>query len=382
MNPPKIVIARIFCIYDGRVSSRAGVITRLNREKFETICIYLTKSSSNENYFETLGYKVFYLSDKKVKDLSLGNIWKLSKILKANKVDIVHCHRHRATAIGTLAAMVAKVPVVISHVHGVRRTRNLRRKLFNYFLFRHASKILTVGEAVRKDVLKCNFSLPESKVVSEGNSVDYESFVKTTISKEQAKAALSLPTDAFVYGTVGRLVPTKGQTYLIKAFARVKVAVPTAHLIFVGEGRLLNELRDEAAKAGLSNSVHFLGRRDDMPNVFRAMDVFVLSSVAEGMSRALLEAMAAGVPSIASNAGAISEIIDDGRSGVLVPRKDEISLAGAMIKLAGYSQSQREKMIVAAKEKFYASFTQEIVARRLEEIYEDQISQSKSKISV
>jgi glycosyltransferase involved in cell wall biosynthesis len=223
-------------------------------------------------------------------------------------------------------------------------------------------------------VLKNNWSVPREKISVLENSVDYERFADVSISKEDAKRILGLPSDAFVFGTIGRLVPTKGQLYLIEAFAKVKQKLPKSMLLLIGDGRLENVLRAEASKTGFGKSIHFFGWRTDIPQILKALDVFVLSSLAEGTTRAILEAMAAGVPCVATEVGGILEIIIGNNVGLLVPPKDENALAEAMITLANAPEQKLKGIIERAKERIRSNFNHDVVMKKLENTYEMEIN--------
>lgn len=371
MKDGKIVIARLWPRYKGGITSLAGVIMGLDPNRFRTIFIYLMKSSNEPNFFEQKGYTAYYLSKKKfLRVLNPGIIYKLVKILKGEKVDIVHCHHHQATTYGNIAAIIAKKPVVIAHVHGLNRSKNPRRKFANRVILRWVNKILTVGEAVREDVIKANPGVRPEKIVSIGNSIDYNRFAEAQITKAGAKEKIGLEPNSFVFGTVGRLAPTKGYSYLITAFARAKKQIPSAHLVLVGDGRLKSELERQACETTTANSIHLLGRRDDIPQLLKAMDVFVISSIAEGLPRTLLEAMAAGVPCIGTNVGGVSEILVDGEFGCLVPPKNERTLAEAMIKLAKMPEKEQQKLIDNARKRVYARYDHKAIIKKIESIYE------------
>jgi len=150
-------VARLWPRYEDKVPSRAPIILGINQKKYKTICIYLKKSSDVLDFFEGKGCKVFYISKRKFfRTFNLLIVWKLVRILKEQNVDILHCHKHQAAIYGAIAAKIAGGPVVLSHVHGLNRTRSRRRKLINSFVLKKLNKILTVGEVVRNDVLKNN----------------------------------------------------------------------------------------------------------------------------------------------------------------------------------------------------------------------------------
>lgn len=372
MKNGKIIVTRLWARYQGQVPSRSSIISGIDPQKYQTICIYLMKNSEKPNFFEKEGFKVFYLSRKKfLRVFNLWFTWKLSRILKREKVDIVHCHRHQATVYGTVAAKLAGVPVVLSHVHGLNRSKSPRRKFVNSIWLRRVNRILTVGEAVRQDVLKANPNVSPEKVISIGNSIDYNRFANVQINKTETRQRLGLHRDSLVFGTVGRLAPTKGQSCLIKAFEIVKKQLPSAHVLFVGEGRSRKQLEAQAAQTNCRDAIHFLGRRTDVPELLKAMDVFVLPSIAEGLPRSLLEAMAAGVPCIASETGGIPEIINTSDVGFLVPTGNESALAEAIMKLAKMSEVERANLCEKAKRHVHNFYTHEMITEKVQKLYED-----------
>jgi len=378
MKDGRIVVARLWHRYRGLVSSRAPIILGLDRQKYHTVIIYLMKNSEKPNFFEQRGCTVYYISQKKFfRVFNLRALWRLIRLLKREKVDILHCHRHQAVTYGTIAAKLAVVPVVIAHVHGLNRSKSPKRKFVNSIVLRWVDKILTVGEAVRNDVLQENAVLRPEQIISLGNSIDYDRFASTNISKSQAKQNIALKPETFVFGTVGRLAPTKGLSYLIDAFVKVKQVITSAQLIIIGQGRLQNQLEQQAANTPYADSIHFLGHRDNMPELYRAMDVFVLSSIAEGLPRSLLEAMASEVPCICTNVGSVSEVLAESEFGLLVPPRDHESLAEAMIKLGGITEKERVRLAKSAKKRVCDCYSHGVIIQRLDNIYQTEYRSKK-----
>jgi glycosyltransferase involved in cell wall biosynthesis len=371
----KINLALFWPRYSGNVTSFNDLVLGLDKKRFNVIFIYISGYGVEKNLLKEAGYKVFYLSNiQRINTFRFSILFRLVRILKEHNVDIIHCHRHKSMVYGTIAAVLAKTPVVLSHVHGLDRTRNMGRRLLNFFLFKRVNRIIGCARSVREDVLKNNWSVPREKISVLENSVDYERFADVSISKEDAKRILGLPSDAFVFGTIGRLTPTKGQLYLIEAFAKVKQKLPKSMLLLIGDGRLENVLRAEASKTGFGKSIHFFGWRTDIPQILKALDVFVLSSLAEGTTRAILEAMAAGVPCVATEVGGIQEIIIGNNVGLLVPPKDENALAEAMITLANAPEQKLKGIIERAKERIRSNFNHDVVMKKLENTYEMEIN--------
>lgn len=345
---------------------------KLHTRNFPMTCVYLEKRSNAPNPLEKFGCHVLYLETKgATSKFNPFLLWKLARFLKDNRIDILHCHRHKATFYGALAAKMAKTPVVFSHVHGLKRSRTLMRRLLNRLLFRMVNKVITVSESVRRDVLLSNAPLAPSQVVAIKNPVDVDKFSNILITKKQAREMLNLPEAAFVYGTVGRLVPTKGQSFLIDAFAKVLEAVPTARLVFVGSGRLEADLKKQATDLGCLDAVTFAGQRNDVPEILRAFDSFVLPSLAEGFPGSLLEAMAASLPCIASAVGGIPEIICDEKMGYLVPSRDSNALFQAMMACYSASERDRRQMGQTGYEMVLQSNSFDVYYSILEKLYEE-----------
>jgi len=376
LKKDKINLALLWSRYDGGITSVGDLVLRLDKERFNAIFIYLTRYGVDRNFIEEAGYDVFYLSNvERTKGFRFSILYRLVKILKERDVDILHCHGHKPTFYGAIAAMITKTPVVMVHVHGLGRTRNFKRKFANLLLFRNITRIIAVANSVKEDVLRSNWSLSSEKLSVLENSVDYQRFADASISKEDAKRMLGFPSDAFVFGTVGRLSPNKGQIYLIKAFVKVKQMIPTAHLMFVGDGPLRQDLEKDAAEIGLFDSIHFLGRKDNIVEIYRSIDIFVLPSIgSEGMPRVILEAMAAGVPCIGTKVGGTPEVICNNDTGYVVEPGDSEALADAMIKLAKMTPNKRQKLIDNASQRIYSHYSHDVVTRKIENIYETEIA--------
>ena len=365
-----ITVAWLWPRYEGYVSSRASVIIGFDRKLFKTVIVYLMKNSDKANLFEDNGYETFYMSARRYfRIFNFPVIWKLRGTLKQQNVDILQTHGHLATVYGVIAGKLAGVPVVFSHVPGLNRSKRPRRKFINRFIFRWVGKILTTGQAVKDDVLANNSGVMGDQVISLGNSIDCSRFDNIEIDKRQAKDSLGLSAESFVFGSIGRFTATKGYSSLIEAFAAVKARLSGAHLVLVGRGRLLDDMKAKAREAGLDDSVHFLGQRDDIPSLLRAMDVFVLASVAEGMPRALLEAMAAGVGCVATRVGGVPEIFEEGRYGFLAEPDDPESLAERMLEVANMDEESRSEFAEKAGNHVRAQYSDEVMTGRLVNIY-------------
>lgn len=370
MKNGKFIVARMWPYYTGGNKLRLPAILGIKPEKYETIFIYLKNKGTDTNIFAENGKKVYYLSDSKTFFKPLG-LLKLVSILKEEKVDILHCHMHKATVYGAIAAKIAKVPAVLSHVHGLHRTGNLRRKLLNYFILKDVKKILTVGQAVKDDVIRTNYSVNPEKVVNVGNSIPFDFYSEKICDKETARKKFNIPLNSTVFGTAGRLAHNKGHSYLISAFEQIKKTFPNAKLLIAGNGEFKESLEKQILQTSCRDCIHLLGQVNNMREFYSSLDLFVLPSTgSEGLPRVLLEAMASEVLVISTNVGGTSEILDNGRLGQIIPPKDINALAEAMVKSVNMPENQRQKMIIEAKEYVKINFSHPAMIKKIEEIYD------------
>ena len=210
------------------------------------------------------------------------------------------------------------------------RDRKINRRLTNKLLSLLADCVVTVSEAVKKDIMKYDM-VSEKKIVIIHNGVDASRFLNADGS--DLRAEFVLKAGAPVIGSVGRLFIQKGQRYLIEALPILKNDFPDIRLIIAGDGPLLHELESLASRLGVKDNIIFAGTRRDVPEIISLLDVFVFPSVWEGFGNALIEAMSAGKPVIASDIPPVKEITDSGACAIFVPPKDPPAIAEAVKKL-------------------------------------------------
>jgi glycosyltransferase involved in cell wall biosynthesis len=369
----KITVALLWKTCSGKVTSVDDLAAALDPDRFEVLSIYLTGNNAQAQWTADAGRKAFWLSEGgDIEVFHPRMLLKLVRMLREQHVDVLHCHNHKASFYGAVASLLTPIPVLLTQFHGLQRARNNRRRLANLIVFRRANRIVAVAKAVREDIIHSNWWVPRKKLTILENSVDYAHFAGVNVPREEAKMLLGVPPDALVFGTIGRLVPTKGLSYLIDAFPAVRKPFATAHLVLVGDGYCRQELEKQAAAGPHADAIHFLGRREGVERLLQGMDIFVLSSVAEGMPRVLLEAMSAGVPCVAANVGGIPDIIEDSRTGFLVPPRDSEALAGAMAKVAALRPEDRRRIADAAKVSVQTRYSHEVVRRKLGQLYESE----------
>jgi glycosyltransferase involved in cell wall biosynthesis len=273
----------------------------------------------------------------------LKALFRLYRFIRNGKFDIVHTHTSKAGFIGRLAAQLAGAPIVVHSTHGhvfYGYFGKLKTKLF-VFLEKNAAKIsdrvLCLTEMEIEDHLKLEIGNWELfRYVYSG--VPLEQYSKPATPPEAVREKLGLPPDALVIGTVARIDPVKGIRYIVEAFRLLYDENPRAHLVLAGDGEDRPALETVAREYGIADRIHFLGHRTDVPDLLHAMDVFALPSLNEGYGKAIVEAMCAGRPVVATRVGGVPALIKDGETGLLVPPADPAALAhsaGLLINDAG-----------------------------------------------
>ncbi len=321
-----------------------NLIKGIDQNRFKQSVCYLCGDKNQRSSLNNAGISVINLgyAKKQLRRLNIGLLRQLKKEIEDHDVDIVHSQRHKPTVYGALASIFAQRKVrVMTTVHGRNRTRSINRKLLNFFVLNRASKIIAVSNAVKDDIHRSNWLLQPNKIKTIYNGIDHHLF-NSGISKQDARKNLGLPESAFIFGTAGRLTKVKAQNVLLDAFAAFYRDHGQCNLVIAGEGSLREELELQSATLGIKEAVHFLGQRSDIPEVLRALDVFVLPSLSEGHPLALLEAMAAGLPLIASHVGGIPEILYEPHSARLISPNNVNDLINAMTILYSESESRGE----------------------------------------
>ena len=369
MTTPTIV--RLFDQYTERSASYfLSDRTRLiDQDRYTVISVYLVRRSAAPNPLERDGIRCYYLSEKKESTLTLA--YKLSRLLKENHVDILHCHKHRPTKIGVFASVFARVPFVVTHIHGKNRCRTIGRKLF-YLLFSwKISLAIGCSESTSRDVVANFPGISTTKTRTLLNSIDYERYAVGSTNRVMTRQQLNLSPSTFSFIFVGRLAPTKGMPYLIEAFANVVKEFPESRLLIVGEGRGRSEIEDMAERAGIRAAVELLGYRDDIPALLSACDAFVLGSIREGLPLVIAEAMAARLPVISTDAGGVREIVSSPDLGLVCPIQDSDALAEAMRRVVAMPPHERATLAQAGQDHVRDNFTHQKAIDRLKALYEE-----------
>ncbi len=294
---------------------------------------------------------------------------KLIKYLKEIKPTIVHT-RNWAGMDGIIAAKIAGVPIIVHGEHGFEITdltgQNKKRKFIRKLvLSTMVDKIVTVSKNLKNRLIN-EIKIKPEKIIHIPNGVDTNKF--NIYKKEFGRKKFGFKKEDFIIGIVARLDPIKNHKTLISAFKEIVTIHPNTNLVIVGDGPLRNKLENQTYQLGINNKVIFMGERSDVPGILKTFDVFVLPSLNEGMSNTILEAMATGIPVIASNVGGNPELVIDGRTGFLFPSNDVESLA-QKIKTYILHPELKQKHGYNAHKRVEEKFSLDPMVRRYEELY-------------
>ena len=193
-------------------------------------------------------------------------------------------------------------------------------------------RLIAVGEEQRRDIAAYRVA-PLDKIAVIPLGLPIEPMLKAERERGKLKAELNLNGQTKLVGIVARLVPIKAHEIFLQAAAQVHAAAPETQFLVIGDGERRGELTEMVTRLGLKDAVRFLGWRDDMSRVYADLDVVALSSNNEGSPVALIEAMAAARPVVATNVGGVREVVKDGETGVLVPPRDPQAMAQAILRL-------------------------------------------------
>jgi glycosyltransferase involved in cell wall biosynthesis len=262
-------------------------------------------------------------------EMVLTAAWRLSRILKQLRPDVVHAHDPHGVAMAGLAlsmsTQLAKPPLVAAR----RVDFHLRGSSLSRWKYRQVDCFLCASEAIRQMLI--GDGVPAARAVTVHEGIDLERVEAAPAANLHAD--LWLPHHAPIVGNVAALVAHKGQRHLIEAARLVLPQVPDARFVIAGEGELRPALERQIKDHHLEKHVLLAGFRPDVLSLHKAFDIFVMSSVTEGLGTSLLDAMAAGKPVVATTAGGIPEVVVDGKTGFLVPPRDHDAMASAIVTL-------------------------------------------------
>lgn len=331
------------------------LLLNMDKDRFDPLVCCIGEKGVIGEEIASFGFEVISLNRMKHRRWDWRIVRDLTSLIRDRKIELMHTQLYHANMYGRLAAFRANIPVVITECN-IYKSYKYKRKVINRFLGKRTDRVIAVSNSVRDYVLGRD-GLDPAKVIVVNNGVDITRF-KPAANKEkvEARRSLGIEPEVELLGTVSRLSTQKGLSFLLKALASILNRSPDLKLIIVGSGSLEEELKDEAARLNITDSVRFLGARRDVPDILKALDIFVMPSLWEGFPRALLEAMATGLPVVAARVGGVADAIEDSVSGLLVEPTDVQGLAASISEMLNDS-ALAERLGKKAREVVEADFS-------------------------
>lgn len=298
------------------------------------------------------------------------------QLVKKERIGVIHAHEFTANVYGTMLGRLANVPVVAT-VHGKNYYWEQTKRRAAYRFVSRTGRMIAVSHDLKRFIGE-KVGIPERRIHVIYNGVEPH-LPPDRNRVQKVGGELGLSRWEHIIGTVGSLYPVKGHVHLIRSLPSILRECPKTVLLIVGQGELETNLKAEVGRLGLDEHVQFLGFRSDVSTLLSLMQVFVLPSLSEGLSMALLEAMAAGLPTVATNVGGNGELVHDNHSGYLVPSEDPESLADRVIRLLK-NKEQARAFGSQGKQRVAEKFSMASMVSNYQECYVNAIGQRRQDV--
>jgi glycosyltransferase involved in cell wall biosynthesis len=343
----------------------AWMIPRFDRQRFNVSLISLRKKDTSGDTLERLGIDVTYLHKSKFDPATLPA---LLKELDRRQADVLHLHGYGATTFGRLAAARRGWPAIV-HEHANLTDTPWFQKIADRALARYTDLAIAVSQSTAAFVINARLIPAErTRVVYLGVPLEEFSRERSAGEVRAARAAIGITDGTPAIGTVTRLMPSKGNEFLVAAAPQVLEAVPRARFFVAGEGELQAPLEARAAALGLGDRFVFLGFQRDVAAILSALDIVVFPSLWEGTPLTAFEALAMGKPIVATDADGLAEILTDGVDARIVPRRNAAALAGGVVDLLGDPAARAA--LAARARRTGARYDIDVFVRKMERLYE------------
>jgi glycosyltransferase involved in cell wall biosynthesis len=342
----------------------AWMLPRFDPARFKVSLISLRKRDTSDDTLDALGIDVSYLHKSK---FDPATYTALLKEIDRREADVLHLHGYGASTFGRLVAARRRIPVVV-HEHANLTDTPWFQKVADRMLAGYTDLAIGVSKSTAEFVTRARLIPAErTRVVYLGVPLEEFSRQRTAGEVQEARAALGIPPGTFAIGTVTRLMPSKGNEYLVEAVRDVVAQVPDARVYIVGEGEMQAQLEARAAALGLGDRLTFCGFRRDVAQALAAFDLVVFPSLWEGTPLTVLEALAMGKPIVATDADGLQDVLTDGTDALIVPRRDAPALAKALVRLAR-DPAERARLSANAR-RTGAGYDIDLFVRKMQRLY-------------
>ncbi|MBI3600790.1 MAG: glycosyltransferase family 4 protein [Nitrospinae bacterium] len=365
-------------IKGGGEISLLNLLNKLDKNLYNPVAVCPGEGLMSSE-IKKIGINAEIIPMRQLRYLNIGSfirgVWSIIGVINNYKIDLIHANGSRCMIYGGIAGRLKGIPV-IWHVRIVEKDSVLDR-----FLSILSDRIIVISNSVKN---RFNYLKNKHKISIVYNGVDVDDFDPDKISRDSVRSEFSITADEIIIGTISQFIQMKGLEFFIEAakfvleyikslpFQRGGLGWGNIRFLIVGkrvgDDAYERKLKGLVKDLGIENKVIFTGYRNDIKNVIASMDIFVLASMGEGFGRVLIEAMALKKPVVAAKSGGIPEIVSDGETGILVPERDSLEIASAVIRLIK-ERDLRERMGLAGRKRVEEMFTIERHAREIESQY-------------
>ena len=352
-----------------------NLVNNLDPDRYRHTIVCLTKAGEFSEKIQADNCQIVELHKKD------GNDWKLPlklrRVFKSNRIDIVHLRGWATLIEGIIGAKLAGVKKIIYGFHGKTiqdiSTRNRKRQFAEMIAMRFIDRVVTLSEIMAADYQQYA-KISSTKIQFIYNGVDTDKF-NNKINFKETRKELAINEKDFVIGSVGRLDPVKDFPTLIKAFSMFSKDICCSKLIIVGDGPERAALEKLAKELGVENNTIFTGYRNDIDNLMQAMNVYVQTSLYEGFSNTIVEAMAVGLPVVATDVGGNSVLLNNEENGFLIEKQNPKNLK---IKLQQLAENSSTRQIISTNNrmKTLKNFSFPQMVQRYNKLYSEIIQTS------
>jgi len=350
-------------------------VERLDRKNYNITLLSGPEGNWRNRAGNIKDIKVIYMTSlvrpiRLVRDFQA--MFKMIKLMRESKYDIVHTHQAKAGVLGRVAAWIVGVPVIVHTYHSFPfhdYMTVLERFVYiriEKIIAKLTDQLIAVSELNLQKGVKLGIA-SQHKFLTIYSGIDFSRF-DISVNVSDVKKSLDIPDADQIVGMIGRLSEQKAPQYLVQAIPLVLEKFPNTTFLFVGDGNLRKQLETIADECGIGEKIKFLGFREDIPTLLHIMDIFVLTSLWEGLGRSLTEAMFVGKPVIATAVEGVPELVENGETGLLISPKDVAATAASLLQLLA-SPEKRKQLGRNAHEKVISNFNAALMVRKIDQLY-------------
>jgi L-malate glycosyltransferase len=349
----------------------AAKLARLLSPHFEVVFACLDELGELGEQLRRDGFFVEVLGRRSGWDR--GCTWRLARFLRRSRIDLIHAHQYTPFFYALTARLLYHRPPILFMEHGRHFPDFPRRKriLFNRLLLERRDRVVGVGEAVRQALIH-NEGIRPQRVSVIYNGIDLAKYSRPCLDRVGVRKELNLDVNDFVIIQVARMDYLKDHATALRTLRRLADRNARVRLVLVGDGPELEKVQELAKQLDLVPITRFLGTRKDVDRLLPAADLFLLTSISEGIPLTVIEAMAAGLPVVATNVGGMAEVVEEGKTGFLAPAGDDATLADRIHHILNNSDL-RMKMGQAGKSRAYQVFSQEQMVAGYVRLFHEQL---------